>query len=256
MIKVLQSVHLLLVKVVHLMRCNHSVIVQINDFVPVLERSVSRLVFLAKHEPDKVFVAHFTIRCFKLARDLIKDAINSLAGQCVTFIAREVFFIDQEVMICIQFPEPAIEHIEVLVAEVLSDFVDVLLVAYVVQHVKQVRVFEVTEVNLAIVICVQSIEDSHHDCICVSLLEFWGLLEELKTWMAVQKVLENRLEIVCNDRLGTVFGDQFEKSALCILPMIVTVVPKSNQLLLVYFGFSSEFRQGAHLQLKPCEEHL
>ena len=56
----------------------------------------------------------------------------------MTLVAREIFLVDQEVVIGVQLPEPAVKDIEMLVTEVLSHFVYVLLSAYMVQYSEEV----------------------------------------------------------------------------------------------------------------------
>jgi hypothetical protein len=42
-------------------------------------------------------------------------------------IPAEVLLVNDEVMIGVQLPKPTIEHIEMLIAEILSDLIDVIL---------------------------------------------------------------------------------------------------------------------------------
>ena len=152
-VQVLQPMHLFLVEVVHFMRRDDTILVQVDDFIPVLERAQRRLVFLVQHEPDEVFVAHLTfLTRLELARHLREYAINGLARKSVTLIPREVFLIDQEVVVSVQLPKPAIKHVEVLVAEVLAYFVDVLFCADVMQHSEQIRVLKVPERDVPIIV--------------------------------------------------------------------------------------------------------
>lgn len=133
-IEILQSVDLLLVKVVHFVRCNHPVVVEVDHSVPVLERALRRLVFLTEHEPDEILVAHLAFLArLELARDLLENSIDCLAGQRVSLVPRKVLLVDQKVVIGVQLPESAVQYVEVLVRKVLSHFVDVLLGGHVVQ---------------------------------------------------------------------------------------------------------------------------
>ena len=80
MIQILQSVHLLFVKILHFMRCYYLIIVKVYHFEPVAHAAHSRLVLFAEHEPHEVFVIHF-IFClaFELAGHLVEDAVNGFA---------------------------------------------------------------------------------------------------------------------------------------------------------------------------------
>lgn len=52
----------------------------------------------------------------------------------MAFVPREIFLVNQKVMVSIQFPETAVQHIEMLVREVLSDFINILLVSYLPKY--------------------------------------------------------------------------------------------------------------------------
>ena len=98
----------------------------------------------------------------------------------MALVPREVLLIDQEVVVRVQLPEPAVQNVEVLVREILANLVDVFLRAHLLQHVKQVRVFKVAPRDLPVVVRVESVKDAHDYCVGVALLELWRLLEELE----------------------------------------------------------------------------
>jgi hypothetical protein len=52
----------------------------------------------------------------------------------MAFVPREIFLVNQKVMVGIQFPETAVQHIEMLVGEVLSDFINVFFVGHLPQY--------------------------------------------------------------------------------------------------------------------------
>jgi len=139
MIKVFKSVNLLFVEVVHLMGRNDLVVIQVDHFEPVLQRSKRGLVLLGQHEPHEVLVAHFVFLAgLEFARNLVEDAVHCFAGQGVAFVAREVLLVNQEVVICIQLPKTAVQHVEMLVGEVLAHFVDVFLPSYLEENVHEI----------------------------------------------------------------------------------------------------------------------
>ena len=70
----------------------------------------------------------------------------------MTLVAAEILLINDEIVIGIQLPKPAVQHVEVLVAEKLSDLVDIVLGVHLVKHVKQVTVLEVTISDLTVII--------------------------------------------------------------------------------------------------------
>lgn len=101
-IQVLQSVHLLLVEVLHFVRSDDLVVIQINYREPVLQAPRCCLIFFGQHEPNKILITHFVfIIRLELPGDLFKDPIHGLPRKRMSFIPREVFFVDEEVMVSI-----------------------------------------------------------------------------------------------------------------------------------------------------------
>jgi hypothetical protein len=47
----------------------------------------------------------------------------------VTLIPRKILFVYEEVVIIIELPEPAVKNIKMLVGEILSDHIDIVLIA-------------------------------------------------------------------------------------------------------------------------------
>lgn len=121
-IQVLQPVYLLVVEVVHLVRGYYFVVVQVNDFEPILDAAKRGLVFFAEHEPDEVLVVHLVLFvALELARHLVEDSVHCFPGESVALVPGEVLFVYQKVVVSIQLPEPAVQDVEVLVREVLAD---------------------------------------------------------------------------------------------------------------------------------------
>lgn len=115
-VQVFQSVHLFLIEELHFVRSNYLVVVQVYYLEPVLDTPDCCLVFLRQHEPHEVLVIHFVFsRAFEFPGHLVEYAINCLPGQSVSFVPGEVFLVNEEVVISVQFPEPAVKHIEVLI---------------------------------------------------------------------------------------------------------------------------------------------
>ena len=57
-------------------------------------------------------------------------------------------------MVGVELPEAAVKHVEVFVGEVLAHFVDVLLTCHLEQHIEQIRVFEVSVSDFAVIIAI------------------------------------------------------------------------------------------------------
>lgn len=127
-VKILKPMYLLFIEVVHLVRCDYSILIEVNHLIPIFEGSQRRFVFFTKHEPDKVIVAHLALLSrFELARNLRKYSVDGFAGKSVALIPRKIFLVDEKIVVCVKLPKATVENIEVLIGEVRSDFVNVFL---------------------------------------------------------------------------------------------------------------------------------
>jgi len=52
----------------------------------------------------------------------------------MTFISWEVFFVDYKIVICIKFPKPAVEDIEMFIRKVLSNFIDIFFLSNIEEY--------------------------------------------------------------------------------------------------------------------------
>jgi len=86
-------------------------------------------------------------------------------------------------MVRIKLPKSAVEHIKVLVGKVVSDLIDVILRVNREQSFDEVRVLKVSIGYLSIVILVETKEDPHHNCICISILKLRRRLQKFKPWV-------------------------------------------------------------------------
>lgn len=89
-------------------------------------------------------------------------------------------------MVSVKLPEPTVEHVEVFVREVLSDYVDVVLIADMLKGVHQVRQFEVSPRYLVVIVRVRHEEYSHHDSVSVSVLELRSGLQKFQARVCIQ----------------------------------------------------------------------
>lgn len=178
-VQVLKPVDLLLVEMLHFVGRDDFVVVQVDDGEPVAQTSRRGLVFFGEHEPHEVLVAHLVLHArFELARHLVENAFYGLPGERVALIAREVVFVDEEIVVGVQLPEAAVQHVEVLVREVLSHLVDVILPGYVEEHVLEVGALEVAEGDAAVVVHVYFVKYAHHHGVRVTVLKLWRRLQE------------------------------------------------------------------------------
>lgn len=136
-VEIFQSMELLLVEVVHLLGCYYLVVVEVNHFKPIVKWLNWAFIFLAEHEVNKVFVAHFTgLIWLELSRHLIKDAVDCFAAQCVSLVATEVFFVYYKVVIGIELPKPTVKNVKVLVTKELPNFIYIVFFCNNVQNVE------------------------------------------------------------------------------------------------------------------------
>jgi len=178
-VEVLQAVDLLFVEVVHFVGGYYVVAVEVDDLEPVGQGLLRRLVFLIEHEPDEVLVVHLVfLITFELAGHLVEDPVDGFARQGVALVAGEVFFVNVKIMVGVQLPEATVKHVEVFVGEVLADYVYVSLVRYLLEDLIEVRLLKVAPRNLAVVVGVDQVEDSHYYGVAVAFLELRSRLQE------------------------------------------------------------------------------
>ena len=107
------------------------IVVEVYYFEPIVDGALRRLIFFAKHKPHEVLIVHFILRfTFEFAWHLIKYTIHGFSGKRMTLISGKVFLVYQEIMIIIEFPKPAIEHVKMFVREILPHHIDIVLAAH------------------------------------------------------------------------------------------------------------------------------
>lgn len=126
MAEVLETLCLFFVEVLHLIGGDNLVVVQVDDFKPVVKCLRRWFILLAKHEVYKVLVAHLTFHLgLKFTWHLIENSVHCLAWQSVAFILWKVFFVNLEVVIGVQLPKAAVQNVKMLIRKVQANFVDV-----------------------------------------------------------------------------------------------------------------------------------
>lgn len=101
----------------------------------------------------------------------------------MTFVTREVLLVNKEVVIGVQFPEPTVKNVKMLVTEVGPHLINVLFRADNLKYVEKVGVLEVSIRYFSVIVRVKRVEYSHDYCVCVALLKLRCLLEEFKAGM-------------------------------------------------------------------------
>ena len=103
----------------------------------------------------------------------------------MAFVSGEVFFVNQEVVVGVKFPESTVKHIEVFVREVLPNLIYVFFVGHLEEDIGQIRVLKVAPRDLPVVVSVELVKNAHNDCVSVPLLELRGGFEELQSRMGL-----------------------------------------------------------------------
>ena len=192
MIESLQSGHLFLVEVLHLIWSDYPIGIDVNDVEPIEQRPFRRLVLLTEHEPNEVVITHLTwLITLELPRDLLEDPLHRLSTQRIPFVPGEVLLINKEIVVRVQLPEPAVQNIEVLITKEVPDLVDVILAVNLKQNFNEVGVPEVSEADGGVIIRVQGEEDPHYNSVCVPVLELRCALQKIKAWMRLQQYLHH-----------------------------------------------------------------
>lgn len=110
-------------------------------------------------------------------------------------VPRQVVLVDEQIVVAIQLPELAVDHVEVLVAEVLRDLVDVVLLLQQLDHVQEIRPPQFRNRYPARPGAIDAVENPGDDGVDVARMELGGFLEEGEPWMGLDHVLDQRYEV-------------------------------------------------------------
>lgn len=144
---------LFFVEVLHFVGCYYLIIIQIYHFEPIAYAPVSRLIFFTEHKPNEIFVIHFIFFvAVEFSWNLIEYSVNGFSAQSVAFISGEIFFVNQEIVICVELPESAIQNIEMLIGKILANYVDVAFIAYLHEGVHQIGILEITPSYFSVIV--------------------------------------------------------------------------------------------------------
>mmetsp|Transcript_64626 Transcript_64626/g.189067 ORF Transcript_64626/g.189067 Transcript_64626/m.189067 type:complete len:321 (-) Transcript_64626:979-1941(-) len=181
-VQALHALHLLLVEVLHLVVADAAAAVEVKHVEPVLHRPVRLPVLVAEQEADEVLVAHLPRHGrVELRRDLTEDPVDGAARERVPVVLEQVVLVQQEVMVGVQLPERAVDHVELLVAEVVADHLDVVMVRELLPSLGHGRLVAAKTVQMDApnVLAVINEEDSTDHRVCVAVLELLGFPEEV-----------------------------------------------------------------------------
>ena len=149
----------------------------------------------------------------------------------MALVSRKVLLVYQKIVIGVQLPKPAVEHVEVLVREVLSHHVDIILIAYLMESVHQIRQLEVTPRNLVIIVGIDDEEYSHDHSVRVAILELGSGLQEFKTRMSLQQILKQWLKIIWHNMPLIFLCQQIEHPPIYLHGLALPLVVAHDRLL-------------------------
>lgn len=78
----------------------------------------------------------------------------------MAFVSREVLSINNQIMVCIQLPELAVDDVKVLIGEEISDLIDVWLVLQQSQDLEEVATTQLTGRDTTIPVAIHNVEDA------------------------------------------------------------------------------------------------
>eukprot|EP01139_Manchomonas_bermudensis_P011259 Amastigsp_a342470_10.p2 type:complete len:215 gc:universal Amastigsp_a342470_10:1434-790(-) len=124
-----ESVHacrLLLVEVLDLVDRDGAVAVHVHETEPVLDCRGRRLVLLREEEKDKVLKAESVLHAgAELDSRLVEDACNDARRESVRVVLREILAREKQIVVRVELPKLAVEHVKVVVREERSEHVRV-----------------------------------------------------------------------------------------------------------------------------------
>ena len=132
-------------------------------------------------------------------------------------MARQVVLANVEIVISVQLPEFAVDNVEVLVAEVLRNLIDVLLLLQQLQHLEEVRLSQLRQTDRPRPGSVEAVEDAGNDGVHVPRVELLRLFQEQKARVGVHDVLNEALQVLGQEvGAATLRGDGHKASGVVV----------------------------------------
>ena len=86
----------------------------------------------------------------------------------MSFVSRKVLSINNQVMVCVQLPELAVDDVKVFIGEEVCDLVDVRLILEKGEDLEEVATTQLTGSDTTIPITIHNVEDTtDYLCVCV-----------------------------------------------------------------------------------------
>jgi len=113
----------------------------------------------------------------------------------VALLLRELIFGDLEVVVLVELPEAAVEHLEVFLAEELPHIVDVLFCVDSHEGLLQRTLLHVQQFEASLVVVVLGPEDADNHGVRLALLELWRALQKQQPRVHQQQRVQERLHV-------------------------------------------------------------
>lgn len=130
----------------------------------------------------------------------------------VVVVSGQVLLVNEQVMVSIQLPELTVNDVEVFVAEVLSDLINVLLVFEKLYGVEQVRPSQLRNGDLTGPRPIDAVVNTGNDSVNVSRVELRGFLKERQSRMRLHHVLHQGNEVFRRQPNATASGQDVDES--------------------------------------------
>mmetsp|Transcript_83469 Transcript_83469/g.200285 ORF Transcript_83469/g.200285 Transcript_83469/m.200285 type:complete len:387 (+) Transcript_83469:233-1393(+) len=198
-VQALHSLDLLLVEVLQLVISHHAVRIQVEDVEPELNGSVGDLILVVQQKVDEVLVPHLAGNCrCKPPGDLAEDAIHRPSGKRVPVILQQVILVKQEVVVRVQLPECTVDHIKVLIAEVVPDHLHVVELLQLLPCLYNGRLVspQAGELNAPGALPVVDVENAAGHRIGVPVLELLGLQQKVQPRVGHENGMQEDVEVL------------------------------------------------------------
>mmetsp|Transcript_56252 Transcript_56252/g.89582 ORF Transcript_56252/g.89582 Transcript_56252/m.89582 type:complete len:214 (+) Transcript_56252:261-902(+) len=189
---------LLIEEHLQLIRSENAICVHIEDAEPIVDALGARFVFLRNNEMHKIAILHGSpcTASHCLISVAFDDALAHNRSERIIGIFQQIFGGQQLIVIFVQLPEFVVNHIKVFVAEVVEDFINVCFRVQRIQNLHKIRLFELAQMNLAILVGIDLIENSTNYRLNVSSVELdFRLFEEAQPIVVVQDLLQQSGEV-------------------------------------------------------------
>mmetsp|Transcript_21395 Transcript_21395/g.49810 ORF Transcript_21395/g.49810 Transcript_21395/m.49810 type:complete len:228 (-) Transcript_21395:448-1131(-) len=208
--------------------------VEVKHVEPVLHGPVGLAILVAEQETDEVLVAHLPRhRRSELRGDLTEDALYRAPGECVTVVLEQVVLVQEEVMVRVQLPERAVNYVEVLVAEVVADHLDVVVIRQLLPSLYHggLVAAQAVQVDATHILAVVHEEDPADHRVRVAILKLLRLTEKVQARVRQEDGCEEDAEVLPLDPVVVLLLHDKEEAQHQVIRLDLALGPADNHLL-------------------------